>query len=88
MTLLVTAIILTIILSSNNRFISITQNCSKPFTKELWEPCNCANECKIALVCAHINNTKKCKNIMSDYIREKFYEQIQDKKKIVLKAPK
>lgn len=67
----IASLALIIDLTTSKKSISFASNCSKPFSKDLWEPCECVNDCKIALICKEINNSKKCSNIMSDYIKER-----------------
>lgn len=62
---------ITIYFALSNKTISFTSNCSKPFSKDLWESCSCINDCKLALVCEEVNGSSKCMNVMTDYIKER-----------------
>ncbi|MBI4148444.1 hypothetical protein HY490_04090 [Candidatus Woesearchaeota archaeon] len=64
------AALATIFIATGQPFVDIHQPCGTPFSKDLYEPCTCANECKIALVCTRVNDTNQCMNIMSDYARD------------------
>ena len=64
--------------SSLKKDVSFEGNCSRSFSLAFSEKCECINDCGISLVCRQFNKSRKCVNVLSDYLNENNLTKIED----------
>ncbi len=68
--LFILSIIFLVSVSSLKKDVAFNNNCAKPFSIIFGKDCNCINDCGISLICKQLNYSRKCVNVLSDYLIE------------------